>query len=380
MLPRCTGMCGALATRLPSPSKTAQEKSSRSLMLTDCAVSRSASPICSAIAMKRLLNTSSSTGSAAVPQRFARVAARARQHEIVARRDLGTPAVLDHDRLMRLDDERGTGERTASIARRSARRHRRLVPRATRVKCVASMAVARRRVERKETTSRSGVAAAARRLDLDVRGKDALLRRDEAEPLLCAASKSRTHEVGLGKRHRQRRVRRPRSAGAGARDRDVVVRHALIEQLLGHRVAERPGPALDLAHGSVVERHLDRLLAARAQAREPDAVGREQARERMDEHRLDAERVGDEARVLAARRAEAVERIARHVVAALDRDLLDGVRHVLDRDADEAVGDRFRRAPVADPRREAPRRPARTAASSIGSSRPARTPPERIAA
>ena len=33
--PRCTGMCGALAIRLPSASNSAQEKSSRSLMLTE---------------------------------------------------------------------------------------------------------------------------------------------------------------------------------------------------------------------------------------------------------------------------------------------------------------------------------------------------------
>src|SRR6266498_1057789 len=33
--PRCTGMCGALAMRLPSTSKRAQEKSSRSFMLAD---------------------------------------------------------------------------------------------------------------------------------------------------------------------------------------------------------------------------------------------------------------------------------------------------------------------------------------------------------
>ncbi|CFE02638.1 Uncharacterised protein [Bordetella pertussis] len=33
--PRCTGMCGALAIRLPSASKMAQEKSRRSLMLTE---------------------------------------------------------------------------------------------------------------------------------------------------------------------------------------------------------------------------------------------------------------------------------------------------------------------------------------------------------
>ena len=33
--PRCTGMCGALATSEPSASNTAQEKSSRSLILTE---------------------------------------------------------------------------------------------------------------------------------------------------------------------------------------------------------------------------------------------------------------------------------------------------------------------------------------------------------
>jgi hypothetical protein len=36
--PRCTGMCGALTTRSPSRSKIAQEKSRRSLTLTECAV------------------------------------------------------------------------------------------------------------------------------------------------------------------------------------------------------------------------------------------------------------------------------------------------------------------------------------------------------
>jgi hypothetical protein len=33
--PRCTGMCGALAIRLPSASNSAHEKSRRSLMLTE---------------------------------------------------------------------------------------------------------------------------------------------------------------------------------------------------------------------------------------------------------------------------------------------------------------------------------------------------------
>ncbi len=59
-------MCGALAIRPPSASKTAQEKSSRSLMLTECAVDCRRTPICSATDMNRLLKISSMTGSAAV--------------------------------------------------------------------------------------------------------------------------------------------------------------------------------------------------------------------------------------------------------------------------------------------------------------------------
>ena len=70
--PRCTGICGALATRVASAAKIAQEKSSRSLMFTEYAVFCSDTPICSAIDMNRLLNTSSMIGSALVPTALCR--------------------------------------------------------------------------------------------------------------------------------------------------------------------------------------------------------------------------------------------------------------------------------------------------------------------
>ena len=60
-------MCGALATRFASASKIAQEKSSRSLMLTELAVWRSTAPICSATCMNSALKTSSRIGSATHP-------------------------------------------------------------------------------------------------------------------------------------------------------------------------------------------------------------------------------------------------------------------------------------------------------------------------
>jgi hypothetical protein len=72
----------------------------------------------------------------------------------------------------------------------------------------------------------------------------------------------------------------------------------------------------------------------------------------VDQDRLHAERVGDEAGVLTARAAEGVQEVARHVMAALDADLLYRVGHVLDGDADEAFGDLLGAAAVAGLRRD----------------------------
>ena len=59
-------MWGALATKSPSLSKRAQEKSSLSLIFTEELVFCNVIPICSAIDLNRLLNISSITGSAEV--------------------------------------------------------------------------------------------------------------------------------------------------------------------------------------------------------------------------------------------------------------------------------------------------------------------------
>ena len=97
-----------------------------------------------------------------------------------------------------------------------------------------------------------------------------------------------------------------------------------------------------------VEPAQHRLAARGLQLGEPHAVGGQHPRQRMDQHVLEAERVGDKAGMLAAGAAESVQHIVRDVVAALHRDGLDRVRHVLDRDPDEAVGDLRRLVSVAD--------------------------------
>ena len=83
-------------------------------MLTEYAVLASVTPICSAIAMNRLLNTSSSTGSAV---RADRVRAPRRldalEHEVVARGERRAPAGLDDGRRVGLADHRRAGDGVA---------------------------------------------------------------------------------------------------------------------------------------------------------------------------------------------------------------------------------------------------------------------------
>ena len=98
----------------------------------------------------------------------------------------------------------------------------------------------------------------------------------------------------------------------------------------------------------VVEPRLHRPVAERPHVGESHAVGGEHPGERVDHDPGHPEGIRDEAGVLAARPAEAVQGVAGHVVAATDRDRLDRVRHVLDRDAKEPLGhlDRGRRRPA----------------------------------
>ena len=64
----------------------------------------------------------------------------------------------------------------------------------------------------------------------------------------------------------------------------------------------------------------------------------------MQEYPRHAECIGHQARMLATRAAETAKRVFGDVVAALHRDVLDRVGHVLDGDLEKALGDFFRRA------------------------------------
>ena len=68
----------------------------------------------------------------------------------------------------------------------------------------------------------------------------------------------------------------------------------------------------------------------------------------MEKNILHAKRIGHETGMLSARATKAVERIARHIIAALDGNFLDGLDHIGNRNADETIGNGFRRTAIAD--------------------------------
>ena len=150
-------------------------------------------------------------------------------------------------------------------------------------------------------------------------------RSSPAAPATCRCPRSRsaraTRDVGAA---------RPRPASSNSR------RAAPLELGRAPPRSRSPAAAASPARGSphVGQAH---------------AVGREHAGKRVDHHRSHAERVGDQAGMLAAGAAEACQRVAADVVAARDRDLLDRIGHVVDGDARGSPPRSLRRArrPVA---------------------------------
>ena len=156
------------------------------------------------------------------------------------------------------------------------------------------------------------------------------------------------HGGGRRKRDLDRRI------GAGVAqlrpgvDLDRLARDALAHDLgdrsLGEPVSDRP----DAGKRGRAKRLLDPLPALGGDVGKPHAVGRKQRRKGVDQHSRDRQRVGDVAGVLAAGAAEAVERVAGHVISARDRDGLDRLGHLGDRNRQKSIGDRLLAPPVAD--------------------------------
>ena len=128
---------------------------------------------------------------------------------------------------------------------------------------------------------------------------------------------------------------------------DTFDRNALVPDFRPRCVAERRPQLRKPCETGGVELGFDGALPEGAQVRDSHPVSRQHAGERMDQYRVDAERIGDLTGMLAGRAAEARQRESRHVVTALHGNLLDGVRHAFHGDAQEPGRERLGRDTLA---------------------------------
>ena len=269
-----------------------------------------------------------------------------REHQVIARRHLGSPAGLDDRRLVLLGEDRRPAHHVAG-ARVVARVERRVVPASAREQPHRLRRAQRRRARGEIARRLDHRGAAGDRLDRDRLDDQRSTLHQEREALPVRVLERGAHRLGRVLEHHERGVGARVAQVNAAEHVDARSLDPLRDQVGARLVREGvERRARDRDRGRF-ERDFDGFLAHRGLIREAHSIGREHAGERVREHPRHAERVGHEARVLAAGAAEDAERVLGDVVSARDRDLLDGACHALRRDGDEAFGDLLGRAELA---------------------------------
>ena len=199
---------------------------------------------------------------------------------------------------------------------------------------------------------------AARRFALGVQGMTGLRRRLTGDhrlhrhrlhhQALALHQKRKALAIGLfegglnrkriAERHHQRRVGALVAHMGAAMHQEPRLAALLAAQLGLSLQRQRLQLCGQLRQGLLTEWQLHRLLADQVLIGQAHAIGREHASQRMHQHPAHAQCVGHQAGMLAARAAKALQGVARHVIAASDRDFLDRVGHLLHRNADKAFG------------------------------------------
>ena len=127
---------------------------------------------------------------------------------------------------------------------------------------------------------------------------------------------------------------------------DVLLRDALVTKLLAPRLRQTRQGVRERGEHLFVQLGFHRLLAEGPNVGQPHAVGGENASQGVQKDRGHPQGIGDVASVLPTRAAEATQRVLGDVVAALERDLLDGVSHVLNGDPAKTLGHLLRAAHI----------------------------------
>ena len=342
MLPRCTGMWGALAINSPAALNSAHEKSQPFLDVH--AVGRVLQPQPHLLGdvheqvVEHLQHHRVGVGADGV-LRGTRY--QALQLEGVAGAQDGLPAGFDDRGRVLLGNDRGAEDGRAG-AQRLAHVQAGVEPGAT--------VHAHARGGLRCVGLRVGAGAGAGR-SLLFAGTDGLggngfdhqrpARHQECEALPIAGFEVLQHGGGVSPRHLQCRVGAEIAQTHVPPHRDGSARHALAEDVVQRCGGQRVRLRLRGSHAGRVERLFDAGFAHRDLVRQTHAVGTQHAGQRVHEDTRHAQRVGHQAGMLAAGAAEALQRVLRDVVAARHADALDGIGHVLHRDLQEAFGQRL---------------------------------------
>ena len=263
------------------------------------------------------------------------------QFQMVAHRQAGLPAGIDDRRGRRLDDDRRPVQNIAGH-QIFPQIDRRVVPVIRRIHAYAVACLQRHIARRLPLLRVFDVLAAAHGFDRNGLHDEALFRHDKAVALLVRRVEAGGHlglatmfhhDGGIGALIAQMSLRQAAHGGGG---------NALGHNLLRGVLAKLFQQAVQLRHGRRFENRLYGLFAQGPQVRQAHAIGRQHAGQGVQEYPRHAEGVGDVAGMLAAGPAEAVQRVFRHVIAALGRDFLDGICHVFDGDAAKTCRGFFR--------------------------------------
>ena len=92
----------------------------------------------------------------------------------------------------------------------------------------------------------------------------------------------------------------------------------------------------------VAQRFIELPFLNRARFRQTHAIGRKHPGKGMQKHALHPQGIGHAGCMLPPCAPEALQRVPGHIMPALDADLLDGIGHVVDRDAQKPVRHLFR--------------------------------------
>ena len=165
----------------------------------------------------------------------------------------------------------------------------------------------------------------------------------KGKALLVGAFKCRLQSRQIAQRHNQRGIRAFVFHMHTAMHHDLALADLLALELSTGRLCERFQFLLHLRQSSVTQTQFHRLLTNHTLIRQAHAISRQHTRIRMHKNFRHAQRIGHQTSMLATRAAKALQGVARYVVAASHRNLLDRIGHLLHSDIDKTLSYHFGR-------------------------------------